>query len=130
MRGRYRFVGLVMVGTVVLAAACGRAEEGSRKDVVAASFPMAGVSARMDFKLQPLQEGELGADAEDPLYHRFLHRCSGCHVAPSPIQRQAGSWPLIVDRMARNVEAAGLLPMENEEAEAIASLLQRHAPDN
>ena len=84
----------------------------------------------MDFKLQPLQEGELGADAEDPLYHRFLHRCSGCHVAPSPIQRQAGSWPLIVDRMARNVEAAGLLPMENEEAEAIASLLQRHAPDN
>lgn len=124
MRYRFESVRLVAVAVAVFAAACGRAER------VPASFPMAGVSARMEFPVQALRAGELGTDEEGPLYHRFLHRCSGCHVAPSPIQHAAGSWPSIVGRMSRHVGAAGLLPIENEEADAIAALLQRHAPGN
>jgi hypothetical protein len=123
MRGRFETLRLVAVVTVaVLAAACGRAER------VPASFPLAGVSARMEFPVKALQWGEMGTYVEGPLYHRFLHRCSGCHVAPSPTQQPAGSWPSIVGRMAGHVEAAGLLPFADEEAKAITGLLQRHAP--
>jgi len=123
MRRRFESMRLVaVVAVAVLAAACDRAER------VPASFPMAGVSARMEFPVKALQGGEMGTDEEGQLYHRFLHRCSGCHVAPSPIQHPAGSWPSIVGRMAGHVESAGLLPFADEEAKAITGLLERHAP--
>lgn len=122
MRRRFESMTLVAVAAASLAAACGRAEK------VPASFPMAGVSARMEFPVKALQAGEMGTDEEGPLYHRFVHRCSGCHVAPSPIQHPGGSWPSIVGRMAGHVESAGLLPFADEEAKAITRLLQRHAP--
>lgn len=122
MRRRYEPARLVaVVAVAVLAAACGRAER------VSTSFSLAGVSARMEFPVKALQGGEMGTEEEGPFYHRFLHRCSGCHVAPSPIQHPAGSWPSIVGRMAGHVEAAGLLPFADEEAKAITGLLQRHA---
>lgn len=119
---RFEFVRLVAVGAVVLVTACSRTERAP------ASFPMAGVSARTKFWVRPLRAEDLGTDAEGEVYHRFVHRCSGCHVTPSPSQHPAGSWPSIVHRMARHAGAAGLLPIENEEADAIAALLQRHAP--
>lgn len=122
MRSGCEFVQFVAIGAVVLVTACGRTERAP------ASFPMAGVSARTEISVRPLRAEDLGMDAEGEVYHRFVHRCSGCHVTPSPIQHPAGSWPSVVHRMARHAGAAGLLPIENEEADAIAALLQRHAP--
>ena len=74
-----------------------------------------------------LAPGELGADTSLSIYHRFHHRCSGCHVAPSPRQAPADAWPRIVERMGQNIDAAGLIPLAEEDAEAITQLMQRNA---
>lgn len=90
--------------------------------------PLAGVSAKIDFQVDSIRSGDFGADTTGALWSRFNHRCSGCHVAPSPVQHPAGSWGGVVDRMGSHVESAGLLSLEEDEAEAIVDLLDRHAP--
>ena len=125
--------GAVIVGLVAaLALACGGPEgESAVQRAEPAHTPrLAGVSLRGgSFAVRPLVPGELGADTSLPIYHRFHHRCSGCHVAPSPRQAPADAWPRIVERMGLNIEAAGLIPLAEEDAEAITELMRRHASE-
>jgi hypothetical protein len=112
-----------------LALACSgpEGESGAQRGGPGYTPRLAGISLRGSFPVQPLAPGELGADTSLPIYHHFLHRCSGCHVAPSPRQATADAWPRIVERMGQNIEAAGLIPLAEEDAEAITQLLQRNA---
>lgn len=121
--------GAVILGLfAVIALACGGPdrESAAQQDGRAYTPRLAGISLR-GFVVRPLAPGELGADTSLPIYHRFHHRCSGCHVAPSPRQAPAGAWPRIVERMGQNIEAAGLIPLAEEDAEAITELMQRNA---
>ena len=120
--------GAVILGLVAgIALACGGdGESAAQRDGLAYTPRLAGVSLR-GFVVRPLAPGELGADTSLPIYHRFHHRCSGCHVTPSPRQAPAGAWPRIVERMGQNIEAAGLIPLAEEDAEAITELMQRNA---
>lgn len=128
---RFGNSGAVILGLVAgIALACGGpdGDSAAQRDEPAYTPRLAGVSLRGgSFAVRPLAPGELGADTLLPIYHRFHHRCSGCHVAPSPRQAPAGAWPGIVERMGQNIEAAGLLPLAEEDAEAITELLQRNA---
>jgi hypothetical protein len=119
--------GAVILG-LVAALACGGPDgkSAAQGDGLAYTPRLAGVSLR-GFAVHPLAPGELGADTSLPIYHHFLHRCSGCHVAPSPRQAPAGAWPRIVERMGQNIEAAGLIPLAEEDTEAITKLMQRNA---
>lgn len=121
--------GAVILGLfAVFALACGGPdrEPAAQRNGQAYTPRLAGISLR-GFAVRPLAPGELGADTSLPIYHRFHHRCSGCHVAPSPRQAPAGAWPRIVERMGQNMEAAGLIPLAEEDAEAITQLMQRNA---
>ena len=127
-----RNAGLVFgLGAALLALSCGErvAESPALGEERVFRPPLAGVSSRLRFRVEPLAPGEVGADTLLPVYHRFLHRCSACHVAPSPRQLPAASWPRIVERMGRNIDAAGLLPLEEEDADGIVELMQRNAPE-
>ena len=125
--GRSRAIILGLVAVLPLACGWPDEESAAQRDELAYRPRLAGVSLRLSFPVQPLAPGELGADTSLPIYHRFLHRCSGCHVAPSPGQAPAGAWPRIVERMGQNIEAAGLIPLAEEDAEAITELMQRNA---
>jgi hypothetical protein len=117
---------LALLAAVALA--CGGGGEPAGGDAAPAGRPrLAGVSVRLRYAVQPLAPGELAADTAPPLRHFFEHRCSACHAAPSPRQLPAASWPRVVERMQGNIEAAGLLPLEDADAARIVELLQRHA---
>jgi hypothetical protein len=121
--------GAVILGlAAALALACSGpdGESAAQRAGLAYTPRLAGISLR-GFAVRPLVPGELGADTSLPIYHRFHHRCSGCHVAPSPRQAPAEAWPRIVERMGQNIEAAGLIPLAEEDAEAITQLMQRNA---
>lgn len=109
-------------------AGCGREAAEPPAEPFMARPPLAGVSAKVDFQVDSIRYGDFGADTTGALWSRFNHRCSGCHVAPSPVQHPAGSWEGIVDRMRAHVESAGLLSLEENEAGVIVDLLDRHAP--
>lgn len=115
-------------GVVVGAAACGgESSPPPRAEPFMVLPPLAGVSARQDIEVEPVTPGDFGADTTGPLWHRFKHRCSACHVAPSPAQHAAGEWDRVVDRMGENIESAGLLPLSDRDAAAIAEFLREHA---
>jgi mono/diheme cytochrome c family protein len=90
--------------------------------------PLAGVSARGVDGVEPARPGDFGADTTGPVWHLLQHRCAACHALPSPAQHPAAEWTRTVDRMSRNMDSAGLLPLLERDAAAIAEFLRTHAP--
>lgn len=90
--------------------------------------PLARVSVRKTIRVEPARAGDFGADETGPAWHRFEHRCSGCHTAPSPAQHTVAEWPRVVGRMSGNMRSAGLLPLAERDSLDIVDLLLRHAP--
>ncbi len=88
-------------------------------------FPAAGISAKIDVKIEPLRHRELGADTLLPAYRLLIQRCAGCHSVPDPGSKSAEEWAPIVARMNALVNAAGLLPTTPEELSAIVTFLER-----
>ena len=127
--GRRVVARLALLVAVWTSAACGgeKAPEPAAEPFMVRP-PLAGVSANVDFTVDSIRPGDFGADTTGPLWSRFNHRCSGCHVAPSPKQHPAGRWAEVVDRMGGHFEDAGLLPFSEAEADTIAAFLDRHAP--
>ncbi len=120
---------VLLASAAVLPVACGDggAESAGSGGPPAGRPRLAGVSTRLRYTVDSLSPGEMGSDTLLPVYHRFHHRCSACHAVPSPAQVPAGSWPRVVERMRGNIDEAGLLPLEKDEAEEYIELLQRNA---
>lgn len=118
----------VVFGLAGLAACGGERKEPPRAEPFMVLPPLAGVSARKAIDVDPARPGDFGADTTGPVWHRFQHRCAACHAAPSPAQHPAYEWARVVQRMEKNVGAAGLLPLSGQESKAITELLEKHAP--
>lgn len=92
----------------------------------AAPAPLAGMSAIRLFALRPLDERKLGRQAATPEYHQFRHRCAACHELPDPALHGPAEWGRVVERMRANMNAAGILPLQDPERDAILRFLRRN----
>lgn len=53
--------------------------------------------------------------------------CSQCHVLPDPKQHTVNEWPVVVQRMVRNMNSMGKSIPDEEVVEMILGFLQKHA---
>lgn len=87
----------------------------------------AGVSARWAPDVRALSPRRLGEDTLSPEYRTLVQRCAGCHAVPDPRLHGAGEWSGIVNRMRIYADSAGLLPLTDDQRDAVLRILRRHA---
>ena len=95
----------------------------------AGSAPQAGISARADIDVREFPEKAARRLHDDPDFHRLSHRCGVCHSTPDPSLHPAAEWPVVIERMSRNIEAAGLLPLSASDSAAVLRALTRELRD-
>lgn len=88
--------------------------------------PLAGMSARSGLQVKRLNDRAFRGDTTAE-YHHFRHRCISCHDLPAPEQHDGQEWAAVVSRMNRNLAAAGLLGLTEEERVRIWGFLARNA---
>jgi hypothetical protein len=129
-----KLLGLVMV--VVLAgcrdpdAELRRAAEESRFRREALSelgAPLAGISARRQIDVVPMNVNRLRGDTTGYAFDRYNHRCSACHAVPDPRLHTPREWRGVLDRMNNHARSAGLLPIGGAERDSIQAFLDRRA---
>ena len=57
----------------------------------------------------------------------FRQTCSQCHALPDPTLHTADEWPVVVERMRRNMEAMGKRVITDRERDEIAGFLTKTA---
>jgi cytochrome c5 len=57
----------------------------------------------------------------------FRQTCSRCHALPHPASHTAEEWPLVVERMRKNMERLGRAGISDQQRDSIVSYLQEHA---
>jgi cytochrome c5 len=57
----------------------------------------------------------------------FRQTCSRCHVLPDTASHTADEWPLVIERMRKNMETMGRPGISDQERDAIVRYLQDHA---
>lgn len=87
---------------------------------------LAGVSLNRP-RVTPLDEDALGGLARSPDYPVFLHRCTSCHATPDPGMHEPGQWRGVVRRMDGWREKAGVMPITDDEREAVVRFMDRAA---
>lgn len=118
---------VVLAVALVLVGCGGEPEPEPKAERFLVLPPLAGVSARGDIRVAPVEPGDFAADTTGAVWHRFNHRCASCHDLPSPIQHRPREWEAVVRRMGENIDSAGLLPLSKEDRTTITELLRLHA---
>ncbi|MGD2067174.1 MAG: hypothetical protein PVI57_00710 [Gemmatimonadota bacterium] len=91
------------------------------------SYVHAGVSTRARADIDPLDVSSLDGDTTAADFKLYQMRCAACHELPDPTMKTGEHWSFLIGRMQGKTETAGLIPMTDEEAEAILGFLRRHA---
>ena len=91
---------------------------------------LAGVSVLRLPGLRPLNPSLIGADTTTQGFHRYVHRCGGCHATPDPSIRTSSQWEYVVPRMEGLIRDLGLIPLSHLEKPLILGFLERHAAKN
>lgn len=87
------------------------------------SAPQAGISARANLEVKPFPERRAARLHGDPDFHRLSHRCGVCHATPDPALHSPAEWPAVIERMSRNIDAAGLLRLSPTDSAAVLRVL-------
>ncbi|WP_455206640.1 hypothetical protein [Kaarinaea lacus] len=66
-------------------------------------------------------------DLDTPPGKIFKNTCSQCHATPEPKQHTQEEWPLVVQRMVKNMQAMGKPIPSQQQNELITTYLQIHA---
>ena len=66
-------------------------------------------------------------DLNTPAGTLFEATCSQCHVLPDPRQHTSGEWPVVVERMAKNMRTMGKPAPERATLDTVLGFLQAHA---
>jgi mono/diheme cytochrome c family protein len=64
---------------------------------------------------------------ETPELALFRQTCSRCHALPDSASHTAEEWPLVVERMRKNMETMGRPGISDQEQDAIVRYLQGRA---
>lgn len=67
------------------------------------------------------------SDLNTPAGQAFQNTCSRCHALPDPKQHIADEWPVVVERMTRNMQTMGKPVPDKDTLQDIVAYLQRHA---
>jgi hypothetical protein len=89
--------------------------------------PHAGISARVPIDVRAFPEKLAKSLHGDTDFHHLVHRCGVCHSTPDPSLHTAAEWDQVLDRMAFNIQSAGLLPLADEQRAAILNILRHYA---
>lgn len=113
---------VVLVGTLLLAAGCSPGADGPRDRM------------RPGMMMQRMMGDMPDGIAADELPDRdsrgadlFAGTCTQCHALPDPARHPPDAWADIVDRMRRNMRAAGAETISEGEADTIVRYLERAA---
>jgi hypothetical protein len=87
------------------------------------SAPQAGISARAHIEVKPFPDRLARRLHGDPDFHRLSHRCGVCHATPDPTLHSPAEWPAVIERMSRNIDAAGLLRLSPADSAAVLRAL-------
>ncbi|MDX1623822.1 MAG: hypothetical protein R3199_07555 [Gemmatimonadota bacterium] len=121
-RGRIAITTLAVAAVVVGAVALRSGSPGSGPPDGEA--PMAGISKRIDPDVVPLAAAELEGE---PGARALRRRCAGCHDVPGPRTDPDEGWARVLDRMEGHIEDTGLLPLMEEDREAILEMMRRRS---
>jgi hypothetical protein len=135
----FRASGLLLLVIAIAAVALSRYEERQRTRMVdraaaqrelaatrlapSGSAPQAGISARANIDVREFPPKLAAKLHGDPDFHRLSHRCGVCHSTPDPALHAASEWPVVIERMSRNIDAAGLLPLSAADSAAVLRAL-------
>jgi mono/diheme cytochrome c family protein len=76
--------------------------------------------------IRPAAPHEPGSP-ETPELTLFRQTCSRCHALPHSASHTADEWPLVVERMRKNMERMGRAGISDQERDSIIGYLQKHA---
>lgn len=93
------------------------------------TYSDAGVSIYRDIDLRGMDARRIGSDTVSEGFHRYVHRCGTCHVAPSPALRTAREWEYVFPRMKKHMRETGLIPLGGRDQALILDFLRRHAAE-
>lgn len=105
------------------------AETGLERIDPSGTFSDAGVSILRKIDLPEMNLRRIGPDTASPGFHRYVHRCGTCHVAPSPALRTAPQWRYVFPRMEKHMAETGLIPLGPGDEALILDFLTRHAAE-
>jgi hypothetical protein len=91
------------------------------------SAPQAGISARANIDVKRFPDKLAARLHGDPDFHRLSHRCGVCHATPDPTLHAAAEWPIVIERMSRTIDAAGLLALSPSDSAAVLRALTKHS---
>jgi hypothetical protein len=136
-----RVVALILLVGVLTAAVVSRREatqRGRANDIAAAqrelnatrlapsgAAPQAGISARANVDVRHFPDKLAARLHGEPDFHRLSHRCGVCHSTPDPSLHTAEEWPVVIERMSRTIDAAGLLRLGEADSAAVLRALTR-----
>ncbi len=78
------------------------------------------------YAIRPADPHELGSP-ETPELTLFRQTCSRCQALPHSASHTADEWPLVVERMRKNMERMGRSGISDQERDTIVRYLQEHA---
>jgi hypothetical protein len=135
--GRRRLAAAAGLLLAVPLLACGDRDEELRRAAEESRFrretlsdlgaPLAGISARRQVHVAPLNPRRLAGDTIGYAFDRYHHRCSACHAVPDPRLHTPARWRGVIDRMNNHARSAGLLPISGLERDSIQGFLDRHS---